>query len=881
MPEHDDAMELAISSNAQQLRYRVMQGASLEDAHTQQLESLRRQFSAFPEAYSMQAAALAEALRLERAQHEKVSYWRKAALIAGRPDWYGGADEGARIWHALRSRLKVQQRSEDEIDSVDVESTSVLSLTDNPGKSSFSTRGLVLGHVQSGKTGNMAAVIAKAADTPYKFFVVLSGLTDSLRNQTQARLDADLIDNGHRDRWYPWTQVDRRLDDGKIDKRDFNHPPSGGFPLAGPECHIAVMKKNAAVLRRFKRKLETTPKGLLAQTSFMIIDDECDQASVNSARLQASISATNKVIREIVALLPRVAYIGYTATPFANILIDPNEPQDLYPRDFIHPLKKAEAYFGAEELFGREALQGEDADIDSGCNMIRIVDAKEAKGLRPAPKQASAFSFDMTESISNAVRYFILAVAARQVRGRGDEHSTMLVHTSVLNSVHNATRQALEPYLSNLAARLAASDPSLLRELEKLWADEVEIVDAGRFGNKQVTFEMLRPVLAEVAGSIEIKVENWRSQDRIDYTAARRRYIVVGGNVLARGLTLAGLVVSFFMRTSSQYDTLMQMGRWFGYRRGYEDLPRIWMEEDVRDDFFNLATVEEEIRRDIETYAIDNVKPSEFATRIRKIPGLAITARSKLRNVRTATIGYEGEHVQTIKFRRSDGNVLKANWEAGHTLLCNSTDHVFVRGNPVTTGVPVDDIIRFLNEYRIEEGRTLQGKFLRDYIEGVAAKDPSSRLWNVAVLTGSGNQESERPLGPVGIVSCVTRSPLRNSGELAFVKAIMSRSDVLADVEVVPSGLSEKGWKDLKQARHEMHLPPLLVLYPIYRDSQPRGKGDREPMAAEADVLGFGIVFPGKPGSGAVYVQAAIPILEPEEDYEGENDIPQELIDGA
>jgi hypothetical protein len=880
MSEHDEAIELAISSNGQQLRYRVMQGASLEDAYAQQLESLRRQFSLFPEVHSMQAAALAEALRLEQAQREKVSYWRKAALKAGRPDWYGGADEGARIWHSLRRRLKEQQRTEDEVESVDIESTSVLSLTDNPGQSRFSTRGLVLGHVQSGKTGNMAAVIAKAADTPYKFFVVLSGLTDSLRNQTQARLDADLIDNGHRDRWYPWTQVDRRLDDGRIEKRDFNHPPSGGFPLAGPECHIAIMKKNAAVLRRFKRKLETTPKGLLAQTSFMIIDDECDQASVNSARLQASISATNKVIREIVALLPRVAYVGYTATPFANILIDPNEPQDLYPRDFIHPLRKAEAYFGAEELFGREALQGEDADIDSGYNMVRIVDAKEVPSLRPAPKQASSFSFDMTESIRDAVRYFILVVAARQVRGHEGEHSTMLVHTSVLNSVHNVTRLVIEPYVKDLAARITTGDESLLRELKQLWTKEAEIVDASRFGNKQVTYDMLRPWLSEVAASIEVKVENWRSQDRIDYSAPGRRYIVIGGNVLARGLTLAGLVVSFFMRTSSQYDTLMQMGRWFGYRRGYEDFPRIWMEEDVRDDFFDLATVEEEIRRDIETYAIDNVRPIEFATRIRKIPGLAITARTKLRNIRTATIGFEGEHVQTIKFRRSDADVLKANWDAGHRLLCNAA-HNLVRGNQVSAGVPASEIVRFLDEYRIEEGRTLQSKFLREYIQDLATKDPSAHNWNVAVITGSSNQTSERPLGPAGTVSCVTRSPLRNSGELAFVKAIMSRGDVLADLEVIPSGLSDKGWKDLKQARHEMRMPPLLVLYPIYRDSQPRTKGDREPMAAETDVLGFGIVFPGKPGSGAVYVQAAIPPLEPEEDYEGENDIPEEVIDGG
>lgn len=880
MCEHDEAMELAVSSNGQQLRYRVMQGATLEEAHRLQLDSLRAQFSPFPVVHSMQVAALDEAMRLEREKCEKVSYWRKAALQAGRPDWYGGADEGARIWQALRQRLKAQHRSEDEIESVDADSTAVLSLTDNPGQSQFSTRGLVLGHVQSGKTGNMAGVIAKAADTPYKFFVVLSGLTDSLRNQTQARLDADLVENGHADRWYPWTQVDRRRDDGRIEKGDFSHPPAGGFPLAGPECHIAVMKKNAAVLRRFKRKLRETPSALLAQTAFMIIDDECDQASVNSARLQASISATNRVIREIIALLPKVAYVGYTATPFANILIDPNESQDLYPRDFIHPLVKPDAYFGAEELFGREALQGEDTDVDSGYNMIRIVDPNEVTGLRPAPRQAASFSFEMTASISNAVRYFILATAARQARGQEGEHSTMLVHTSVLNSVHTATRNVIEPYLKDLSERLDRGDVRLLRELQELWSTESDLVEAERFGNGKVSFETVRPMLANVAGSIDVKVENWRSQDRIDYSVPGRRYIVIGGNVLARGLTLAGLMVSFFMRTSSQYDTLMQMGRWFGYRPGYEDLPRVWMEEDVRDAFFDLATVEEEIRRDIETYAIDNVRPIEFATRIRQIPGLAITARTKLRNYVTANIGFEGEHVQTIKFNRAERDVLVANWDAGSKLLGNAPDHSLIRDNMVISGVPASDIIQFLDEYRIEEGRTLQSRFLRDYIRDLAVTDPAGRLWNVAVITGSQSQMSERSLGPAGPVPCVTRNPLRNSGETAFVKAIMSRGHVLADVGTIPSGLSDKGWKALKEARHQMKLPPLLALYPIYRNSQPRTKSDREPMDAAMDVLGFGIVFPGKPGSGLVYVRADIPPMDHEEDYEGEDAIPEELIDG-
>jgi hypothetical protein len=881
MGENEEIVQLAIGRYARELRHGVMQGVGLEESYEQLLASIRTQFARHPDVVEEQEIALKEALRLELAQRDRVSYWRKAALKAGRPDWYGGADEGSRIWQALRRRLKEIGRSEDEIESIDMDSTAVLSLTDNPGQARFTTKGLVLGHVQSGKTGNMAAVIAKAADTPYRFFVILSGLTDSLRNQTQARLDADLVDNGHRDRWYSWTQIDRRLPDGRLEKGDFNHRPGSGFPLAGPECHIAVMKKNAAILRRFKRMLRATPSALLAQTAFMIIDDECDQASVNSARLQASISATNRVIREIVAMLPKVAYVGYTATPFANILIDPNEPQDLYPRDFIHPLMKPDAYFGAEELFGRKALQGEDADIDSGYNMIRIVGHKEISGLRPAPRQAATFAFEMTDSISAAIRYFILALAARIVRGQQDQHSTMLIHTSMLNVVHLATQAVVEPYLQDMTRRLKHGDESLFCEMEQLWDDESEMVDAAEFGNERVPFAKLRPLLAGVSSSIEIKVENWRSEDRIDYSEPGRRYIVIGGNVLARGLTLSGLIVSFFMRTSSQYDTLMQMGRWFGFRPGYADLPRVWMEEDVRDAFFDLATVEEEIRRDIDTYAIDNVTPIEFAARVRKIPGLAITARTKLRNVRTASIGFEGEHVQTIKFRRSEKDVLDPNWDAGHRLLEAAADHIRIRGNRVTTGVPASQIERFLDEYHIEEGRTLQSRFLLAYIRNLAASDPAGRLWNVATISGNTEQMSERPLGPGGRVACVTRNPLKNSGEMAFVKAIMSRSDILADVENAPAELTNKGWKALKEARYSMGMPPLLVLYPIYRDSHPKIGSDREPMNAATDVLGFGIVFPGKPGSGTVYVQADIPPLESEEDYEGENAIPEELIDGS
>jgi len=875
-----DAYAVWVRNLERNIEHEVFRGVSIDDA----VEFVRRaqtaEHGAMPEYLANRLAALRDAEALYRERLDGVQYLRRRALRAGRPAWYGGPGTEASNWHGLEQRLRREGRTEEEVRLVDEESTTVLSLLDNPGQPQFSTRGLVIGHVQSGKTGNMAALIAKAADTPYRFFVVLSGMTDSLRNQTQGRLELDVVGTaqGH---WHCWTRTNSIDADGALLNGDFSEGAVSGFAF-GFQKHLAVMKKNAGVLRRFLRKLRATPTTELGGVPFLIIDDECDQASVNSARLDTAISKINELIRAILQQLPRVAYVGYTATPFANVLINPQDAGDLYPRHFIHPLRRPDAYFGAAELFGRAALEGDGEDIESGHDMIRVVPDAEIPALRPQRGHAFAFRFEVSASLRDAIRYFIMATAAREVRGQTAEHSSFLLHTSVLNSIHRSAEAAVRPYIAALGDALVRCDAMLLSEMREQWEREARQVEAADFGRSSVTFGDIRDRLGQVAQSIEIKVENWSSSDRIDYSQPSRRYLVIGGNVLARGLTLHGLIVSFFMRTSSQYDTLMQMGRWFGYRPGFEDLPRVWMEDAVRQYFYDLATVEEEIRRDAARYAVEQLTPENFAVRIQRIPGLAITAKSKMRHAVVAQIGYAGQHLQTIRFRRRDKDWLEANWRAGALLVGEGAQPERVGPSTVVRNVPVAAITAFLERYKLlDEGRGLVTTYLVDYIARRREADASLDRWNVVVVGALDGQASAQELGRLGHVACVSRSPLRDSGEVACIKALMSRRDLITDIDAAPQ---DGSWDELKNLRESRSAPPLLLLYPIFRNSEPSSassKRSREPLKAAHDVLGIGIAFPGKSDEN-VYVQANLQPEEAEESADrGEDAIPQDIVDDA
>ena len=788
----------------------------------------------------------AEAVAALREKIDSIELLREPTTIRGqrRTNWYPGPGRSDVFWPPY-ARYLTEERGwpSDTVGSIDRTSSRIISLLDFPGEAEFSTRGLVLGYVQSGKTANFMGVVSKAADVGFRLIIVMSGLTNSLRQQTQERVDGDLISHTSNN-WLTWT--DSASDFGDM-------PFNANALLDGEKRNLAVVKKNAPRLKRLLGKLQEADPRILRACPVLIIDDECDQASVNATGVVDRVSVINGLIREMLALLPKSAYIGYTATPFANVLIDPSYPDDLYPRDFIVSLPRPDGYFGAEHLFGRDVLDAETVSPDeAGFDMIRTIPDDETARLQPAGR-ADRLTFvpEITPSFRDALLYFLLATAAREQRGQGGDHSSMLVHTTVYADCHINAKPVVEEFLGRIAGRLRDGDDALEEECSVLWEREQSRVPPEELGQQRVSFESILPLLGDLAERIQVVVENSLSDERLDFNEPGRRYVVIGGNVLARGLTIEGLVVSFFLRTASQYDSLMQMGRWFGYRHGYEDLPRVWTTVEMQSYFHDMATVEAEIRRDIEVYEKRELTPAEFAVRIRTHPDLAVTARGKMSAAVERNMSFDGLHRQTRKFHNRDLKWLARNWNAGSRLIDAATAAGELeerpRGNQLIRGVPVSCVLEFLDEYQVHDDHVeMQTERFKEYIDSQNTRaDGALGHWNIAIISGKMNAAlSESPLGSAGPVRTVVRSRLDSqlSEGTADIKALMGRSDITVDVDPQPDAVGRMSWDDLKELREPI---PLLLLYPIDRRSEPLASFSRRAsLDASADVLGLGVVFP-------------------------------------
>ena len=571
--------------------------------------------------------------------------------------WYTGPEEGDEIWPRLRAKLESGSLS-DVVDEIDKASTKVVAHLADPHIQSLKKRGLVVGYVQSGKTANYTAVMAKAADAGYRLFIVLSGLHNNLRRQTQVRLTSDLVDHD----WAPLTS----------DVADFGNVLNGAAFLSKGVISIAVVKKNQSRLRSLRNWLRDIPESIRRRVPVLLLDDEADQATPNSAAAREQLTRINQLVRQIWAEIPTGTYVGYTATPFANIFMDPNDEEELYPADFIIDLPRPDAYFGAERVFGREPLDDAD-DPDPGLDMVRDVPDDDAELLKPPSKKDTRESFDpeLPGSLIDAVTWFLVATAIRRARGQRAAHSSMLVHTTHYVAPHFAMKDRLNDLLEEFRASWEQGNHSPFLtsfDNEATRAAEVATVPLPMWS--QVEQE-----LASVLRDVRVVVDNGSSDDRLDYNRVANgvpvaeTVIAVGGGTLSRGLTLEGLVVSYFTRTSDTYDTLLQMGRWFGYRPGYEDLPRIWMQPSLAVEFKFLSLVEEEIRQDMHHMERMKVTPREMGVRVRAHPGrLAIVARNKMHHADIVRVSYSGERLQTFIFDETNSQVIERQPQGGRRL---------------------------------------------------------------------------------------------------------------------------------------------------------------------------------------------------------------------
>lgn len=829
-------------------------------------EAIKREASVFGITFSADMDKnLAIALARVVVSLGSVEVLRHSSLIKSREEWYTGPSASDVHWPALEGYLtNVKGWDKDAVKSINKSSSEVVSLLANPSAAKFRHRGLVVGYVQSGKTANMTAVIAKAVDAGYNLIVLLAGVTNKLRAQTQSRIENDVVMR-HSHLWQLWTES---KDDG-----DFEIPASRHFALPVPgRAQLVVMKKVASRLQAFRRTIvddkgRSTSTNVQAQLKVLIIDDECDQASVNASNNDEDMTRINEEIRKIIRALPAVSYVGYTATPFANVFIDPyprnkDELDDLYPEDFITALPRSDNYFGAREVFG---FDPKDADNESteeaGRDMIRTIPVEKLNTLRPARASDKNFKPQMTEELEEALLWFLISCSIRRARGQGHEHMSMLIHTSPLISQHEGMDAVICGWLKTHGTDLATGNGDISARLSTIFNREISAVPL-EHDVSPPTLQQLLPHLQQTLAALEVAIENGVSEKRLDYTKGPKTYVVIGGAVLARGLTIEGLCVSFFLRTSMQYDTLLQMGRWFGYRNGYEDLPRLWTTAELISSFRALARIEEEIRDDIARYSEYKTTPAEFAVKVRAIPGMAITSAAKMRHAFRTSISFEGRHVQTIRFDHQSERVVSANWSAASCLVDDiGADNIKDLGNrKLAQDIPLALIRKFLKTYEIcDQHMDLKREMLLAYIDKAGQQ---LQTWNVGFIT-PGSSLSRKPLGQLGPIPTNRRAQLSASERsYADIKALMSKNDILIDALSPSSDEDDDSWASFKSRRP---AKPLLLLYAIDQESPPMASTkNRVMLDAADDLIGIGIVFPGvKDHAGAYYaVELDVPSEE-------------------
>lgn len=754
--------------------------------------------------------------------------------LAGEDFWYPGPSSGDTTWQHLLGRLR-SSLPETAVASIDSSSTEIVANLACPGRPG-KVKGLVVGHVQSGKTANYASVIAKAADAGYRLVIVLAGMHNNLRRQTQERLVEDLdADN-------TWVQItDAEADFGRTTLR------------AGvvQEPTIGVVKKNVSRLRRLNTWLEDAGAAL-RNCPILIIDDEADQATPNTAT-RDKLSGINREVRRLWSLVQRGSYVAYTATPFANVFMDPDDDGELYPANFIRQLPVSADYFGAARLFGSPRPDNAE-DPDDGLDVSRSIPAPEAEELRVPANERFTWQATMVPSLVEAARWFLIATAIRWCRS-GAGHSSMLVHFTHFAHPHEVMAEELELWVREERRDLHNGGMGRYRNL---WESEHDRVPSS---NEAIPWEAVSQKLPEVLEAVTVIVDNGLSENRLVYGDAEdapQTVIVVGGGTLSRGLTLEGLVVSYFTRTSNTYDTLLQMGRWFGYRPGYEDLPRVWVMDELREDFQFLASVEDDLRRTIDDMNQQSKTPAEIGVKVKGHPGrLQITSRAKMQHADLVQASLSGEVQQTFILDETDKEKIIANLSAARELVGEIGAERFTvaqrgGGNRLAaTGVNHRSVARFLHSYRphgpfgAPDSRMVLDWFTR------VCPDP---LWNVAIVAGPRGAERSVDLGLAEAVRCVTRRPLRQRplGE-ANIKALISQPDIVTDLPAGPDETGQNGKPNYKLHR-AIHAPgiPLLLLYPIDgQASAPRDGADqyyrtRRSMQAPdgLSLIGYAVCFP-------------------------------------
>lgn len=583
----------------------------------------------------------------------------------------------------------------------------LLGLLERPGRAgAWDRRGMVVGQVQSGKTANFVGLICKAIDAGYRLIIVLAGSHNSLRSQTQIRLDNGVLGFDTRQRM-AFDQSNLRTGVGRLpgaplyhihsltngtERGDFRLTVARGanFMVGGADPVLLVVKKNASILKNLIKwatyiQRQRDPQSGQTQVHgvpLLVIDDEADNASVNTNEVPLDADGKvlddyeptkiNALIRQLLNSFEKSVYLGYTATPFANIYISQSVDttkygEDLFPRSFIVNLPVPSNYLGPARVFGMEANPAAGLEPTTAIPIIRLVDDQDA--WLPNVHRSSQVPGPLPASLRQAIRSFILVCAARTLRGQGNKHSSMLIHVTRFVAVQAQIVGQIKEELAVLQRRLEFGDgkaaDQLIEELRELWLTDFEgtlenFPEDLRESVPSHRWDELAAVLPEAAGRIEVRQINGTARDVLAYDEHPEglHCIAVGGDKLSRGLTLEGLSVSYYLRASRMYDTLMQMGRWFGYRPGYADLCRLFTTAELTGWYRDITAASEELRGEFDQMAALGETPEQYGLRIRSHPGgLLITAAAKMRDGIQVDVSFSGTISETIVFSRDKADI--------------------------------------------------------------------------------------------------------------------------------------------------------------------------------------------------------------------------------
>ena len=754
---------------------------------------------------------------------------------------------------------KMSAWSKERLETVTKQSSDIVnhladpSRLDTPAQESV-RKGLVYGNVQSGKTAHIAALIAMYASSNCNMIIVLSGVTKNLRQQTQDRLRNDLgIDETG---CYDLITANSDLlgrEEQKIEGRLNSKKP----------C-IGVFKKSPAALRRLIAYLkDANDSHLWDKRQVLIIDDECDQYSLNVKPMkddetgeEIKRSTINGLLVKLKNLFPRYCYVGFTATPFANVLNECPGSDSFYPKDFIYPLKINERYYGALKLFGSA-----EANPDSENPVMDAINFVNEEEINP---KINNFE-ELPQSLKDAVNYFIVTTACKYYRGLNGkkDHSSMLIHLDQKIAVHERLGKVLREYvvyiLQNYKTESEVFRTIWQKEKDRISFETVKELfsydDEDRNLFATPDFSQLTVYINEVLNKIEVVIDNsaQKAEDRLSYKSEESKVvIVIGGNTLSRGLTLEGLLVSVFYRTTSIADTLLQMGRWFGYREGYEDLPRLYTSHFIAEKYSQLADCEAQVREQFENYGFD-ITPEDVAVKIKTLQGIALTRKNAMQSAVSTGINFSGQRAQTLFFPRLDSTWLKHNIDVTRDFLDSiNLQYRFFNNAYLFENIALNKVIDYVSALNIHQDNNSCNKSLLLKFMKRALEKHYLGIWNVAVVSNFEGKDFQ--ISKKLKVKLIERSRYDTkipNDERAYLKILQQPNNMLLDTEICSSTPDNTPIAQKFLLRHKyfedrgIEEPGLLVIYPIDKDSKYHGKThNRLDLQATEHIIGHMFVFP-------------------------------------